>query len=101
MGVLAVYDHESLPRPADLQRIGAALTEDILLGPGGDPWLYGETDLHSEVHQAAGITAEREGCSVADALVLIKARSYTEGTTTSDIAHQIIHHGLRLTNEPE
>ncbi len=101
LGVLVVYDHESLPRPANLQRIGAALTEDILLGPDGDPWLYGETDLHDEVHQATGITAQREGCGITDALALIKARSYTDGTTTSDIAHRIIHHGLHLTNEPE
>lgn len=100
-GVLAVFDHLSPPRPADLQRIGDALIEDVLLGPDGDPLLYGEADVQSVVHQASGMAAETAGCSITDALALIKARSFTEGTTTSDIAHRIVHLGLRLTNEPE
>ncbi|MFI6881120.1 GAF domain-containing protein [Streptomyces sp. NPDC050400] len=100
-GALAVFDRLSPPRPADLQRVGAALGDDVLLGPDGDPLLYGEADLQSVVHQAAGMSSEAEGCSLADALTLIKARSFTEGTTTRDIAHRIVHQGLRLTIEPE
>ncbi|WP_372346645.1 hypothetical protein [Streptomyces sp. KL116D] len=90
----------SCPSQADLQRVGAALTEDILLGPDGDPGCTGNRPARrgppGRRHHR-----EREGCGITDALALIKARSYTDDTTTSDIAHRIIHLGLHLTNEPE
>ncbi|WP_306320296.1 MULTISPECIES: hypothetical protein [unclassified Streptomyces] len=44
-------------------------------------------------------TQKDHRCSVPDALVLIKARAFRDGTTTSDVANRIVHSGLRLTGE--
>lgn len=100
-GVMAVFDQRRLPARADLRRIATALTKDILLGRDGDPQLYGNVDEHPVVHQATGMVGVQEDCSPADALDLIKARAFLDGTTTDDVARRIVHSGLRLTDGAE
>jgi hypothetical protein len=40
--------------------------------------------------------AEQLGCPVADALELIKARAFTEGTPAHSVAERLVGAGLRL-----
>ncbi|MFI0242980.1 ANTAR domain-containing protein [Streptomyces sp. NPDC016845] len=99
LGVLAVFDEARLPPEADLTRIATALTTDVLLGPDGDPLLYGDIDVLDVVHQATGMLLAHGARTPADALALIKARAFRDGTSSADIARQVVDCGLRLTGE--
>ncbi|MEV6105986.1 GAF and ANTAR domain-containing protein [Streptomyces sp. NPDC051940] len=93
IGALTVFD----PSPGlllglgstGLSRIADALVKDVLMGPDADPGLYGDTDFRPEVHQAAGMLAERTGCDVGDALALMRARAFRDGTTIESVAVRI------------
>lgn len=100
-GVMAVFDEARLPLKADFRRIATALAADVLLGPDGDPLLYGDIDVQDVVHQATGMILAQGEVTTTDALALIKARAFREGTTTADIARRIVDSDLRLTGEPE
>jgi hypothetical protein len=92
IGALAVFDpHPGLAGPAGLADVAAALTRIVLLGPDADPDLYGGTDLRVTVQQAAGMLSARIGCTVGDALALIKARAFAEEVSTEVIAQRIVH----------
>lgn len=92
IGALAVFDpHPALTGSAGLADIAAALTRIVLLGPDADPDLYGGTDLRVTVQQAAGMLSARIGCTVGDALALIKARAFTEEVSTEVIARRILN----------
>ncbi|WP_210584085.1 GAF and ANTAR domain-containing protein [Streptomyces sp. GESEQ-35] len=98
IGALTVFDPPpSAARPAHLAEVAEALTRIVLLGPDADPELYGGTDHRDAVHQAAGMVSGRIGCSVTDALALIKARAFTEGVSLDTVARQIVHGDLKLT----
>ncbi len=58
-----VRPRAACPSQADLQRIGAALTEGHPPRPGRRPLAVRETDLHDEVHQATGITAREKAAA--------------------------------------
>ncbi|MFE0174704.1 GAF and ANTAR domain-containing protein [Streptomyces sp. NPDC059002] len=97
IGSLAVFD----PRPdaaelSGLAEIAAALTRIVMLGPDADPELYGGTDHRDLVQQAAGVLAARSGCSVSDAVALVKAHAFAGETSTEEIARQILHGDLEL-----
>jgi hypothetical protein len=97
VGALAVFD----PRPglADSDTftvIAEALTRTMILSPTGDPGLYGGADLRAKVHQAAGMVSVQLDCPVADALELIKARAFAEGTSAHSVAERILQGELRL-----
>ncbi|MFI6621410.1 GAF and ANTAR domain-containing protein [Streptomyces sp. NPDC050528] len=98
IGALTVFD----PRPADarpahLAEVAEALTRIVLLDPDADPDLYGGTDVRATVQQATGVLSARIGCSVADALALIKARAFAEDVSPDAVALQILHGHLKLT----
>ncbi|MEU6847920.1 GAF domain-containing protein [Streptomyces sp. NPDC046716] len=101
VGVLAVYGEVHLPVEADLRRFAAALVQQVLFGPDGDPLLYGDIDEQSVVHQATGSVLVEEECTVEDALDLIKARAFRDGTTTVDVSRRIVESGLRLASDLE
>ncbi|MGW2227274.1 GAF and ANTAR domain-containing protein [Streptomyces formicae] len=97
VGSLAVFD----PRPGlaafrGLADVAEALIRILLLGPDADPELYGGTDHRDSVQQATGMVAAHAGCSVADALALIKARAFTGDLTTEAVARRILHGELNL-----
>ncbi|GCD44795.1 GAF domain-containing protein [Streptomyces paromomycinus] len=100
-GALAVYDRRRPPQQADLDRAASALIEEVMLGPDGDPLLYGDIDQQIVVHQATGMVSAREGCSLSDALALIKARAFVKERTADEIAHQVVHSRLRLSSDPD
>jgi hypothetical protein len=58
--------------------------------------LFGEADRWAVVHQAAGVVSVQFGCSVKDALALIRARAFADGEPVGAIASAIMHRRLRL-----
>lgn len=97
IGALTVFDPRPRPMiPADLTEVAAALTRIVLLGPDADPGLYGGIDLRATVQQAAGALSVQLGCSVADALALIKARAFTDEVSIEALARHIIDGDLKL-----
>lgn len=97
LGALVVFD----PAPGVIgstafDEVAVALTRTMLLGRDADPDLYGATDLRVVVHQAAGMVCVQLDCQVSDALELIKARAFTEGTSAHSVATRIVRGELRL-----
>ena len=74
-----------------------ALLDERAAGPGGVPASFaaGGADL-DVVQQAAGMTAERLGLPIGDALVLIRAHAYAEGLRVVDVARRITDGTLEL-----
>lgn len=94
---LAVFD----PAPgvigsAGFTEVAETLTRDLVLGPADGPGLYGGTDLRALVHQAAGMVSVQLDCPVDDALELIKAHAFAEGTSAQAVAARITRGELRL-----
>lgn len=98
VGTLTVLDPPPAEaRPNLLTEMAEALTRIVLLDPDADPDLYGGTDVRVTVHRAAGMLSARTGCSVADALALIKARALAEKASLDSVARQIVYGDLELT----
>lgn len=97
IGALTVFDPSpALARAGTFLDVADALAEGVLIGPDGDPDLYGGTDLRPVVHQAAGVLSERAGRSTADALALIKARAYSKDEPLESVARRVISGALQL-----
>lgn len=97
IGALTVFDpRRADAQPARLAEIAEALTRIVLLDPDADPDLYGGTDVRTTVHQAAGMVSVRIGCSVVDALALIKAVAFAEEVSSDTVARQIVHGDRKL-----
>ncbi|MEV0319289.1 GAF domain-containing protein [Streptomyces sp. NPDC050658] len=97
IGALALFDpRPALARSGVLAEVAEALTEDVLLGPDADPWLYGGADIRAVVHQAAGTLSQQAGRSVADALALIKARAFALGESPEWVSRRVMSGELKL-----
>lgn len=97
VGALAVFD----PAPGlvgtdSFIEIAEALTRSMILGPDGEPDLYGAANLRAQVHQAAGMVSVQLDCPVADALELIKAHAFAEGVSARSVAERVLNGELRL-----
>ncbi|MFD9821840.1 GAF and ANTAR domain-containing protein, partial [Streptomyces violascens] len=97
IGALTLFD----PRPGlaaagEFDEVAGAVTDNVLLGPDADPDLYGGVDLRAVVHQAAGMLSERTGCSVDEALALIKARAFARGESAEAVARRIVYEAMDL-----
>jgi hypothetical protein len=112
VGALAVFD-PSTPEQARrlteyLQEIADALTHTLLLtrasiaqlaedSPAGSVGsLMDAVDVSAVIHQATGMVAGQCGCTVADALALIKARAFADDEPLTAVARQIVSRQLRL-----
>ncbi|WP_419997171.1 GAF and ANTAR domain-containing protein [Streptomyces boninensis] len=93
LGALSVYD--PLTPAGRYDEVAAALT-NLLLGADADPELYGGLDHQDVVHQATGMVAEQQGCTVNDALSIIKARAFADGESVRLVAERIVHGKMRL-----
>lgn len=58
--------------------------------------LLAEADLRAIVHQATGIVSVQYGCTIPDALALIRARAFAEDRPIETIASDIVEHRLGL-----
>jgi hypothetical protein len=108
LGALTAFDPPREPAGENLEPIHAAadtIALSVLMAAGeGDAEqapdlqsLFGQADRRAVVHQAAGVVAERNGCTIADALALIRAHAFAEGEPVDSVASDIMHHGRRLT----
>lgn len=95
VGSLTVFDPRSAAT-GSLTEVADALTQTMVLGPHGDPGLYGGTDQRVVVHQAAGMVSVQVGCAVKDALELVKARAFSEGLPVHTVAERIVRGDVRL-----
>ncbi|MFJ9181245.1 ANTAR domain-containing protein [Streptomyces sp. NPDC102360] len=97
IGALAVFSASSAAAPTPIvSQVADALTRSVFLGKDAVPGLFGDIDYRAEVHQAAGMVAVQLGCRVADALELVKARSFADGRPIGDIARDIVDGHLKL-----
>ncbi|MFR0352156.1 GAF and ANTAR domain-containing protein [Streptomyces sediminimaris] len=97
VGALAVFDPaQGVADAGPFGEVAEALTRSMILGPDGDPGLYGATDVRAEVHQAAGMVSVHLGCPVTDALQLIKAHAFAEGSSAHSVAERVLSGELRL-----
>jgi len=58
--------------------------------------LFGEADFPAVVHQAAGMVSQQCGCSITDALALLRARAFSAGRPAAEIAAGVLRGELRL-----
>jgi hypothetical protein len=97
LGALIVFDP-----PANLDRtayllctVADALVHSALLTPDcADPLdlpLLAGADYRDVVHQASGMVAQRRGCTVEDALVLLRASAVVEDKPLAALAAEIVH----------
>ncbi len=102
VGALTVYEPGVSRGAADLEllRTIAGTIHRIALADGGRPIqpspLFVEADWHDAVHQATGIVAVQRGCTLADALAVVKARAFAADVPVDDLAADIVARRIRL-----
>jgi hypothetical protein len=102
VGALTVYEPGVSRGTADLELLHtiAGTIHRIALADGGRPIqpspLFAEADWHDAVHQATGIVAVQRGCSLDDALAVIKARAFAADVPVDDLAADIVGRRIRL-----
>ena len=58
--------------------------------------LFEDRDLRPVVHQAAGMLCVQAGCTIADAIALIRARAFAEAESVEATAMRIVSGRLHL-----
>ena len=102
VGALTVYEpgvHRGTPDLELLRTIAGSLHGVALTGDASpiDRYpLFSDADWHDVVHQATGIVAVQRGCSLGDALALIKARAFAADVPADELAADLIAHRIRL-----
>jgi hypothetical protein len=102
VGALTVYEPGVNRGTADLDllRTIAGTLHGIALTGAGSPAdrspLLAEADWHDLVHQATGIVAVQRGCSLPDALAVIKARAFAADVPVDELAADLVARKIRL-----
>ena len=102
VGALTVYEPVTRRGVADLDllRTIAGTLHSIALagagGPGDRYPLFSAADWHGVVHQATGIVAVQRGCSLADALAVIKARAFAADVPVDTLAADVVARRVQL-----
>ncbi len=79
-------------------RVLLHLQDEMPLDGGLHPDL-GRAPGRPEVHQATGMIAVQSGVRLADALLLLRARAYSSGTSVTQVALDVVSRALRF--DPE
>jgi hypothetical protein len=102
VGALTVYE-PGVNRGAtdlDLLRTIAGTLRRIALAGDANPIdrgpLLADADWHDVVHQATGIVAVQRGCSLSDALAVIKARAFAADLPVDELAADLVARRIRL-----
>ena len=82
-----------------LDLLAQDLQEAIETG-NGDAWADLNALTRVEVSQATGMLIDQLDVDAAEALVRLRAYAYAANRTATDVARDILHHGLRLDIEP-
>jgi GAF domain len=102
VGALTVYEPGVSGGKADIEllRTIAGSLHSIALASDASPAdrypLFTEADLHDVVHQATGIVAVQRGCSIEDALAVIKARAFAADLQVDKLAEDLVARRIRL-----
>lgn len=89
-GALTVFHREmvaALPLGPSLDDVADALTHTVLLT--NQLPLFEDADCQSVVNHAAGIVAQRYGCTAGDALALIRACAFTRDERIATVAARV------------
>jgi hypothetical protein len=92
LGTLTVLNPGQPAAGPAIDLLGEALAYSLLDGdqPGWDGLLDADFDHRAAVNEAAGMISARIGCSVSDALALIRARAFAAGNDTCAVAQGIL-----------
>lgn len=106
LGALNLYRDQPGPlsqeQHADAMVVAALAARWVLEAQAGAPAghmaaeLEAGADFHFTVHNAAGIVSVQEDISVAEALIRLRAFSFSSERQLADVAQDIIAHRLRL-----
>lgn len=105
VGVLTVYhrDATAVVDHADAQFLSDAIGAALLRDPwssGGDfrtgPWA-----TRSGIHQATGMVIAQLQLEPADALALLRAHAFAEGTSLAEVADRIVRRQLVFTDQDD
>lgn len=106
IGALTAYQTSAGPLAPqqfdDLGALGEIATDVVLsLQSGVDPGsladeLAAPRAYHPEVHQATGVISAQMDIDVADAIVVLRARAYAEGTSLRTMADDVIARRIRF-----
>jgi hypothetical protein len=104
LGALTLFGPHQHDDFDTLLMLGATVA--AMLVPEGEPVstdegvppcpLLAEADHRAVVHQAAGVVSVQIGCTVPDALALIRARAFADDIPIESVASDIVEHRLRL-----
>jgi hypothetical protein len=100
-GVLTVFDPPGVDvaaRATTLTRVTDALVHTELPGFGGpdldENSLFADGDHRAVAHQAAGMITEQLGCSVADALAVLRASAFAGDEPADVVARRVLRREL-------
>jgi hypothetical protein len=106
LGVLTLFSDSAAPLSAaqhdDALIVADALVHVILAAQGSTPEdaepvpFRDAGSFRAEIHQASGMLSEQIGCTVADALVQLRGRSYALGKPIAELASDVIGRRIRL-----
>jgi hypothetical protein len=100
LGALTVFAPSADPGgTGTLSAVADALARTLLAPDSTDPLdvpLIADGDDRAVVHQATGMIAVQLACSVADALVVLRARAFACDEPLAVIASEVVHAELRL-----
>lgn len=104
LGAVDLYRRSPGPLPRqDLARTLTtvdAIAEALLDGSDGLEGLDGGGLSAMVVHRAAGMIMVQVGCSIEDALLLLRAAAYAEGVPINRVADDVINQRRRFQEEP-
>jgi transcriptional regulator with GAF, ATPase, and Fis domain len=106
LGALCVYAPQPTVREpvvAASARVADALTHTVFNLPGAvaddqteATSLFDDAAFHAIVNQAAGIVSVHHGCDPNDALALLRARAFSDGTPVEVLAERVVRRDIRL-----
>lgn len=95
VGAVTIYSADALHVAAATVRL-VPLLSDVLLRlllddhRAGTEHALGSSEVTARVHQASGMIAGRRGCSLDDALALVRARAFADDIPLRELADQIV-----------
>lgn len=101
----AVDMYRAAPGPLNEDELGTALSSvdrvalSLLCAPSSDHDVGPPLVSDVLVHQAAGMVMVQLDSSIEEALVLLRATAYAEGSTVNEVAADVIHRRRRLSKE--
>jgi GAF domain-containing protein len=106
LGALCVYTPQPVVKERVVTastRVADALTHTVLNLPGSiaddqadSTSLFDEAAFHATVNQAAGIVSVHSSCDPNDALALLRARAFADGTPVEALAESVVRGEVRL-----